>query len=265
MGKVALPKAKTDEVPPAGEAGLKETQEVMEIYHGIQILYEDNHLLVVVKPPNMPTQADASGDDDLHGTMKRYIAEKYQKPGAVYLGLVHRLDRPVGGLVVLAKTSKAADRLSEQVRKKTLARQYVAAVRGNAQEACELNDWLYKDEKTNTVRAVKEGTPGAKDARLMYALAGRAGELSLVRVKLFTGRSHQIRVQLSHSGCPIWGDARYGAGRPGEQIALWGAHLGLVHPTKKEEMHFDALPPADKQPWSRFDQETWAREAEIRF
>ena len=96
---------------------------MMESYHGIQIVYEDNHLLVVVKPPNMPTQADASGDPDLHSTMKRYIAEKYQKPGAVYLGLVHRLDRPVGGLVVLARTSKAADRLSGQVREKTLARQ----------------------------------------------------------------------------------------------------------------------------------------------
>jgi len=235
----------------------------METYHGIRIVYEDNHLLVVVKPPNMPTQADASGDLDLHSAMKQYIAEKYQKPGAVYLGLVHRLDRPVGGLVVLARTSKAADRLSEQVRKKTLARQYVAAVRGNARDACELSDWLLKDEKTNTVRAVREGTPGAKDARLEYRLAGRAGELSLVRVKLYTGRSHQIRVQLSHSGCPIWGDARYGAGKPGEQIALWGAHLGLVHPTKKEEMRFDALPPRDKAPWRMFTDEAWENEAKI--
>jgi len=235
----------------------------METYHGVQIVYEDNHLLVVVKPPNMPTQADASGDADLHSTMKQYIAEKYQKPGAVYLGLVHRLDRPVGGLVVLARTSKAADRLSEQVRKKTLARQYVAAVRGSAPHRQELNDWLLKDEKTNTVHAVREGTAGAKDARLEYELAGCAEDLSLLRVKLYTGRSHQIRVQLSHSGNPIWGDARYGGGKPGEQIALWGAHLGLIHPTKKEAMHFDALPPMDKQPWRRFAAEIWEREAEI--
>ena len=131
----------------------------MEYYHGVGVVYEDNHLLMVVKPPNMPTQADASGDPDLHSTMKQYIAEKYQKPGAVYLGLVHRLDRPVGGLVVLAKTSKAADRLSEQVRKKTLARQYVAAVRGHAADERELNDYLLKDEKTNTVRAVPANTP----------------------------------------------------------------------------------------------------------
>ena len=235
----------------------------MENYQGIGIVYEDNHLLVVVKPPNMPTQADASGDPDLHSVMKQYIAEKYQKPGAVYLGLVHRLDRPVGGLVVLARTSKAADRLSEQVRKKTLARQYVAAVRGEAKETAELCDWLLKDERTNTVRAVTAGTPGAKDARLAWQKAGEADGLSLIRVKLFTGRSHQIRVQTSHAGFPIWGDARYGAGRPGEQIALWGAHLGLVHPTRKEELRFTAMPPRDVRPWRGFDEAVWAREAEI--
>ncbi len=235
----------------------------MQTYRGVGILYEDNHLLVVVKPPNMPTQADASGDPDLHSTMKQYIAEKYQKPGAVYLGLVHRLDRPVGGLVVLARTSKAADRLSEQVRKKTLARQYVAAVRGNPPRSAELCDWLVKDGKTNTVRVVPAGTLGAKDAKLTFESAGRDGELTLLRVRLYTGRSHQIRVQLSHAGYPIWGDARYGAGRPGEQIALWGAHLGLVHPTKKEEMHFDALPPKDQAPWSMFLSESWTKEAQI--
>jgi len=234
----------------------------MQTYHGVRIVYEDNHLLVVVKPPNMPTQADASGDPDLHSTMKRYIAETYNKPGAVYLGLVHRLDRPVGGLVVLAKTSKAADRLSEQVRKKTLARQYTAAVRGRAKDEAELCDWLLKDEKTNTVRCVREGTPGAKDAKLVYRRVGESEGLSLVRVKLFTGRSHQIRVQLMNSGTPIWGDARYGAGRPGEQIALWGAHLGLVHPTKKEEMHFDALPPMDQMPWRLFGADVWKNEEE---
>ena len=235
----------------------------MEHYHGVGIVYEDNHLLVVVKPPNMPTQADASGDPDLHGTMKRYIAEKYQKPGAVYLGLVHRLDRPVGGLVVLARTSKAADRLSRQVRDKTLARQYVAAVRGTPEEEAELQDWLLKDAATNTVRAVPEGTPGAKDAQLCFARVSSADGLTLVRVRLYTGRSHQIRVQLAHHGMPIWGDARYGGGRPGQQIALWGAHLGLVHPTLKTPMHFDALPPRDAMPWSSFGGEVWRAESQI--
>ena len=235
----------------------------MEQYCGVGIVYEDNHLLVVVKPPNMPTQADASGDPDLHGTMKRYIAEKYEKPGAVYLGLVHRLDRPVGGLVVLARTSKAADRLSRQVRDKTLARQYVAAVRGTPEPEGELCDWLLKDAATNTVRAVAQGTPGAKDARLRYACVGAADGLTLVRVKLFTGRSHQIRVQLSHHGMPIRGDARYGGGKPGQQIALWGAHLGLEHPTLKTPMRFDAPPPQDAAPWSGFGTEVWQREAQM--
>lgn len=235
----------------------------MEQYHGVQIVYEDNHLLVVVKPPNMPTQADASGDPDLHSTMKAYIAEKYGKPGAVYLGLVHRLDRPVGGLVVLARTSKAADRLSEQVRQKMLARQYVTAVRGAGPCQAELHDWLRKDERTNTVSVTLPNAPGAKEARLCYRAAGRAGDLTLLRVKLFTGRSHQIRVQLASSGRPIWGDARYGAGRPGEQIALWGAHLGLLHPTLKTELHFDALPPRNAAPWRSFGEEIWRQEAEI--
>ena len=235
----------------------------MEQYHGVGIIYEDNHLLVVVKPPNMPTQADASGDPDLHSTMKRYIAQRYQKPGAVYLGLVHRLDRPVGGLVVLARTSKAADRLSAQVRDKSLARQYVAAVRGTPAAEAELCDWLLKDERTNTVSAVPQGTPGARDARLRYARAGAADGLTLVRVRLFTGRSHQIRVQLSHHGMPIWGDARYGGGRPGQQIALWGAHLGLVHPTLKTTMHFDALPPRDAAPWREFGDGIWQAEENL--
>lgn len=235
----------------------------METFRGVQIVYEDNHLLVVVKPPNMPTQADASGDADLHSTMKAYIAERYHKPGAVYLGLVHRLDRPVGGLVVLARTSKAAQRLSAQVREKTLAREYIAAVRGAPSGRGERLDWLLKDGKTNTVRAVAPHTPGAKEARLCFAAAGRAGDLTLLRVKLFTGRSHQIRVQLSHAGWPIWGDARYGGGRPGEQIALWGAHLGLVHPTRAEAMAFDCPPPRDAMPWRAFDDSVFARESRI--
>ena len=176
---------------------------------------------------------------------------------------VLRLDWTVGCLVVLAKSSKAADRLSAQVRDKTMHRQYVAAVRGRAKEADEICDFLLKDGKTNMVRVVPANTPGAKDAKLRYQKCGEAGELTLVRVRLFTGRSHQIRVQLSHAGLPIWGDARYGGGRPGEQIALWGAHLGLIHPTKKEEIHFDALPPMDEQPWKRFDAEIWTKESKI--
>ena len=229
----------------------------MTLWRGVSVVYEDNHLLVTVKPPNMPTQADASGDPDLQSVMKAYIAERYHKPGAVYLGLVHRLDRPVGGLVVLARTSKAADRLSAQVREKTMARTYLAVVRGMALSEGRLRDWLLKDGQTNTVRVVPEGTAGAKEARLSFERVAAREGLSLVRVRLETGRAHQIRVQLSHAGIPSWGDARYGAGQPGQQIALWGAHLELDHPTKKEPMGWTALPP-ETEPWSCFAQESRA-------
>ena len=220
-----------------------------------EVVLEDNHLLIVVKPPNMPTQADASGDPDLQSVMKQYLKDKYAKPGEVYLGLVHRLDRPVGGLVALARTGKAAARLSEQVRTKTMERRYLAVVRGEAPETGELTDWLLKDPGTNTVRTVPEGTDGAKEARLSFHRLAQKKEMSLLLVTLFTGRSHQIRVQLSHAGFPLFGDARYGKGRPGEQIALWGAFLSLMHPTKKERLNFSALPPAETNPWCCFQDE----------
>lgn len=221
-------------------------------FRGVPILYEDNHLLVVLKPPNMPTQADASRDQDLLTTMKAYIAQKYQKPGAVYLGLVHRLDRPVGGLVAIARTSKAADRLSRQVREKTLARGYLACVRGEAPEHAVLNDWLLKDAAANTVRVAEAGTPGAKDAKLAFWRCQTRESLTLLRVRLYTGRSHQIRVQLANAGLPIWGDARYGGGKSGQQIALWGAFLRLDHPITHERLAFAMPPFAFSTPWKGF-------------
>lgn len=224
----------------------------MREYRGVGIAYEDNHLLIAVKPPNMPTQADESGDPDLLTTMKNYVREAYAKPGAVYLGLVHRLDRPVGGLVALARTSKAAARLSDQVRQKTLARGYLAVARGQASQEATLRDWLVKDGARNMVRVAAANQPGAKEARLHCFACGERDGLSLVRVKLYTGRSHQIRVQLQHAGLPLWGDARYGGGRPGEQIALWGAFLCLTHPTKGERLRFYAPPPANAMPWCLF-------------
>ena len=216
------------------------------------VVYEDNHLLIVCKPPNMPTQSDPSGDPDLLTVMKAYLKEERGKPGEAYLGLVHWLDRPVGGLVALAKTSKAAARLSEQVRAKTMGRRYLTIVRGDAPEEGELTDWLLKYAGTNTVHVVPPGRRGAKEARLSFRCLARREGMSLLLVRLYTGRSHQIRVQLSHAGFPLWGDARYGGGRPGQQIALWGAFLSLAHPTRKEEMHFTALPPADGEPWRLF-------------
>ena len=215
----------------------------------IQVLYEDNHLLVVKKPANVPVQADASGDEDLLTACKAYIKEKYQKPGEVYLGLVHRLDRPVGGVMVFARTSKAAARLTEQFSAHRAQKRYAAVVEGTAPGEGRLFDWLLKNEGTNTTSVVKEGTPGAKAARLSFRTLARTKGLSLLDVDLQTGRPHQIRVQLSRAGFPIRGDQRYNPrAKVGEQIRLWAYALTIAHPTLKEEMTFYALPPFDEFP-----------------
>ena len=215
----------------------------------IRVLYEDNHLLVVEKPANVPVQADASGDEDLLTACKGYIKEKYAKPGEVYLGLVHRLDRPVGGVMVFARTSKAAARLTEQFSAHRARKRYAAIVEGSAPGEGRLADFLWKDERTNTTSVVPEGTPGAKMAKLSFRTLAREGDLSLLDVDLQTGRPHQIRVQLSHAGFPIHGDQRYNpAAQVGEQIRLWAYALTIVHPTLKEEMTFYALPPFGEFP-----------------
>ena len=229
----------------------------------IGVLYEDNHLLAVVKPPNLPVQADSSGDDDLLSIMKRYIGNKYQKPGNVYLGLVHRLDRPVGGVMALARTSKAAARLSAAFAAHQQDKRYLAVVQGAMPGEMTLEDALLKDGRTGMVRVVAPDTPGAKSARLRTRpLAAREG-LTLVEVTLYTGRAHQIRVQHAHAGAPLWGDARYGGGRPGQQIALWAASLALEHPTRRETMRFTA-PPPEAGVWLKFGDEirNWFEETE---
>lgn len=220
----------------------------------IPVLYEDNHLLVVVKPANLPSQGDSSGDDDLLSVLKRYIGEKYNKPGAVYLGLVHRLDRPVGGVMVFARTSKAAARLSESFRTHAQNRQYLAVVEGEFSETLQLKNDLLKNEKTGMVQVVKHGTPGAKEARLVTCPESYHDGLTLTRVQLFTGRSHQIRVQHAHAGHPLWGDMRYGHGVPGRQIALWAFRLALDHPTRHEPLVFSARPPK-MGAWNKFEAE----------
>ena len=196
----------------------------------LHVLYEDNHLLVVEKPANVPVQADISGDEDLLSRCKAYIKEAYHKPGDVYLGLVHRLDRPVGGVMVFARTSKAAARLTVQFQNRQAKKHYVAIVSGRPQPKDTLTDWLLKNESTNTTAAVPEGTDGAKRAVLSYRTLARAGGKALLDVSLETGRPHQIRVQLSSRGMPIEGDMRYNpAARPGTQIRLWAYALTIQH------------------------------------
>lgn len=223
----------------------------------IPILYEDNHLLGIVKPVNVPTQEDASGDPDLVNILKQDIKERYNKPGNVYVGLVHRLDRPVGGAMIFAKTSKAASRLSETVRSRSFRKVYLAVVHGTlSSPQGRLHDMLLKDPKTNTVSVVARGTAGAKEAILDYKVIGTSGSLSLVQVELLTGRSHQIRVQFSHAGYPLYGDQKYGRGvnKVGQQIALWSVFVGFPHPVTKEEVTLISTPPS-QYPWDLWPQD----------
>ncbi|KXH81961.1 RluA family pseudouridine synthase [Sporosarcina sp. HYO08] len=217
----------------------------------INILYEDNHLLVVEKPVNIPVQADDSKDQDMLTILKEDLKVRYNKPGNVYLGLVHRLDRPVGGVMVFAKTSKAASRLSDVIRKNELERKYVAVVRGvPKQKKAQLTHYLFKDTKKNQVFAVAQNDKRGKKAILDYEMIDTDGELSLLSVHLHTGRSHQIRVQLSTSGFPLYGDQKYGqhVNKPGQQIALWAHTLSFPHPTTKEIITVQSFPPKE-YPW----------------
>ncbi|WP_410514898.1 RluA family pseudouridine synthase [Paenibacillus sp. BR2-3] len=223
----------------------------------VEILYEDNHLLGVVKPVNIPVQEDATGDPDFLNILKEYVKLRFNKPGNVYMGLVHRLDRPVGGAMVFAKTSKSASRLSESVRSRSFRKIYLTVVHGKLPSPHgRLVDTLLKDEKSNTVSVVRKGTPGGKEAILDYTVLGTAEGFSLLKVDLLTGRSHQIRVQLSSIGCPLYGDQKYGASvnRPGQQIALWSALVGFPHPVTKEEVTLISLPP-QSHPWNLWPQE----------
>ena len=178
----------------------------------VEVLYEDNHIIVVLKPQNVPTQEDSSKDTDMLTLVKNYIKEKYEKPGEAYVGLVHRLDRPTGGLLVFAKTSKAAARLSEQIKDGTMQKKYFTIVEGVVKNNREyLTHYLKKNEKTNTVAVVPQTVTGAKKAELEYRLISSTETMSLLEVNLFTGRSHQIRTQLKHIGHPVVGNQKYGA------------------------------------------------------
>lgn len=211
----------------------------------LKVIYEDNHIIIVEKVPNIPSQADKTGDIDMLTLVKKYLKEKYNKPGNVYLGLVHRLDRPVGGIMVFAKTSKAAARLSNQVRERILKKKYLAVVDGKIEKQTGiLEDYLYKDERHNISKVVKKEKKNAKLAKLDYEVIkyNEVKDLSLVKVNLHTGRHHQIRVQLSHFGHSIFGDQKYGTRGKGKQIALWAYELTIEHPISKEKMTFQDLP-----------------------
>lgn len=218
----------------------------------IDILYEDNHLLVVVKPVNIPVQLDSSIDEDLLTILKEDIKKRYDKPGNVYLGLVHRLDRPVGGVMVFARTSKAAARLARQIQNNEFHKSYMAVTQGRFDNRKDtLKDFLVKDSRTNTVTVTDEAH--GKYAELSYEIRETKDDLALLDIDLKTGRSHQIRVQLSSRNCPIWGDQRYNPGaHPGQQIALWAYRLQFTHPTTGKTMTFSCQVP-DSYPWNEFE------------
>ena len=211
----------------------------------LKVIYEDNHIIVVEKTPNIPSQSDKTGDIDMLTLVKQYIKEKYNKPGNVYLGLVHRLDRPVGGIMIFAKTSKAASRLSNQVREKIFKKEYLAVVDGKITTISgTLENYLYKDERNNMSKVVSKDKKNAKLAKLDYEVItyNEVKNLSLLKINLHTGRHHQIRVQLSNFGHSIFGDQKYGKRGHGKQIALWAYKLTIEHPISKEKMTFTDLP-----------------------
>lgn len=202
----------------------------------LDILYEDNHLIVVVKPFNVLSQSDITNDVDMLKLVKEYIKDKYNKPGNVYLGLVHRLDRPTMGIMVFAKTSKAASRLSDSIRKGEFRKKYVAIIKGTMQnKKGTLKDYLKKLDNGNTVVSSKDC---GKYAELDYSVLCESNNLSLVDISLKTGRHHQIRVQFASRGYPLLGDSRYGNNKDNIQLSLVAYSLSFPHPTTKEILEF---------------------------
>jgi 23S rRNA pseudouridine1911/1915/1917 synthase len=230
----------------------------------LQVLHADNHLLVVVKPACTPVVPDESGDESLLELAKAWIAREHEKPGAVFLGVVHRLDRPVSGVVVFARTSKAAERLSAQFRAREVEKRYLAVATGlPSPRAGVLEQWLVKDPRANTVRAAEPEAPGARRALTRWRTLGdpaRPMQLGGVPIEVLpaTGRPHQIRLALASLGAPIAGDVKYGAPRPlpDKSIALHAVRLALVHPTRRERIALEAPLPdrAWWEPWRRLEQ-----------
>ena len=218
----------------------------------MRVVYEDNHIIIVYKESGEIVQGDKTGDTPLSETVKEYIKEKYQKPGAVFLGVVHRLDRPVSGLVVFARTSKALTRLNNMFRDGEVHKTYWAIVdsgkcKVKSEEFATAEHWLVRNEKQNKSYAYDHEVPRSKMAVLRYRLIGHSDRYSLVEVQLLTGRHHQIRCQLAAIGCPIKGDLKYGARRsnPDGSISLLSHRVEFVHPVSKETIVVESPLPAD--------------------
>lgn len=220
----------------------------------MQVLYEDNHIIVVYKESGEIVQGDKTGDKPLSETIKAWIKEKYAKPGNVFLGVVHRLDRPVSGLVIFAKTSKALSRLNDMFRKGEVKKTYWAMVQTPpAEPEGTLTNWLVRNEKQNKSYAYDHEVPNAKKAILKYKTVGQTEHYTLLEVNLLTGRHHQIRCQLSAIGCPIKGDLKYGARRsnPDGSISLLSRTVEFIHPVSKEYISVVSPLPAEKV-WDNF-------------
>ncbi len=217
----------------------------------LKVLFEDNHVLAVAKPAGLPTMGAAAGEPSLIKQAKRYIKERYSKPGNVYLGVVSRLDEPVSGVVVFARTSKSAARLSEQFRSRAVEKVYWAVVEGNVGPSTgEWVDWMAKDERQRRMIIANEGTPEAQEARLVYAVLRRVGGDSFVEVRPVTGRKHQIRLQFAAHGAPIVGDSKYGSRqRLAAGIALHARSLAFDHPISKQRIVLETAPPAYWKRW----------------
>lgn len=223
------------------------------------ILHEDNHIIVVLKPQNTACCPDESKDDNLLDCVKRYIKTTYEKPGNVFTGLVHRLDRPTGGVMVFAKTSKAAARLSEQMKTGGFEKRYFAVLCGSpSKKKATLENYLKKHSLNNMVYVCTQTEEGAKFASLDYEIKEEVGGLSLAEINLNTGRTHQIRVQTASINAPVYGDMRYGGDKAVKgKLALWAYSLRFTHPTTGEKLRFVAQPPVESAPWNKFDIENY--------
>ena len=214
--------------------------------NNLNVLYEDNHIIVVEKKQNVLCQSDYTKDLDLLTMIKDYVKEKYQKPGNVYIGLVHRLDRPVGGIMVFARTSKAAARLSKTIQNHEMKKEYLLVCHGNIKDSGIMEDYIEKLDTKSVITTKDKG----KYAKLEYQLIERKNNLNLVKVNLITGRHHQIRLQFASRNNSLYGDQLYGI-QDKKQIALFAYHLKFKHPVKDEIMDFKLIP--NTGIWSEFD------------